>query len=76
MSLNIHDSTTGIAQLVNGTCVITGDLITSSILIFYNVDEAIGIQGFLSITNRMNGSFTFISTSNTDDSTILFQLWG
>jgi hypothetical protein len=76
MSLNIHDSTTGIAQLVNGICVITGDLINSSVLIYYNVYEAIGTQGFLSITNRMNGTFTFISTSNTDNSTILFQLWG
>lgn len=76
MSLNIHDSTTGIAQLVNGICVISGSLITPNILIFYNVDEASGVQGFLSISNKMNGTFTFNSTNINDNSKILFQLWG
>ena len=76
MSLNIFDSTTGLAELVNGTCVVSGSLITANILIFYNVDEAVGVQGFLSITNKMNGTFTFTSTSNTDNSKILFMLWG
>ena len=73
---NIQDRTVDTVALINGEVIVTGDNIFLNSTIMYCVKEAIGTQGYLSITNQADGTFTIISTSNTDQSVLNIQIWG
>ena len=64
----------GVATLVAGTVTVANTLVSANSRLFYSVQIAGGVQGFLSST-RVNGtSFTINSTNALDTSTVAWEI--
>lgn len=69
------NASSGVATLdVGGSITVNNTRVTANTRIHYSVQEAAGVQGFLSVTRVPGVSFTFTSTNVADLSTIAWWL--
>lgn len=64
----------GVATLVNGTATITSTAVNSNIRVQMSRQTASGTLGHLSVGSIGAGTFTIISSSSTDNSTVYWEM--
>jgi hypothetical protein len=74
MSFNTDQTSFSVA-LINGQIVINGEHILETSNIQYCVKQAIGVQGFLTLSAQSNGTVTILSDNANDQSVINVMIW-
>jgi hypothetical protein len=74
MSFNA-DQTCFCVALINGKIIIKGEHIFETSNIQYCVKQAIGVQGFLTLSAQSDGTVTILSDNENDQSILNVMIW-